>query len=94
MAAEVTGAARVRLGHSELVVRPVGLGCMGMSQFYGDADDGQSVDTIRSAIDAGVNFLDTSDVYGAADIATAPSEQPTRGSRWTIWPPTSRRSRR
>lgn len=73
MAADVTGAAMVRLGHSELVVRPVGLGCMGMSQFYGDADDGQSVDTIRSAIDAGVNFLDTSDVYGAADIATAQS---------------------
>jgi aryl-alcohol dehydrogenase-like predicted oxidoreductase len=68
---EAKGSARVRLGHSELTVRPVGLGCMGMSQFYGAADDSESVDTIRSAIDLGVDFLDTSDVYGAALIATA-----------------------
>jgi aryl-alcohol dehydrogenase-like predicted oxidoreductase len=65
---EVLGSARVRLGHSDLTVRPVGLGCMGMSQSYGVADDVESVDTIRSAIDAGVDFFDTSDVYGAADI--------------------------
>lgn len=71
MAADIEGSARVRLGHSELAVRPVGMGCMGMSQFYGDADDRESVETIRSAIDLGVDFLDTSDVYGAADIATA-----------------------
>lgn len=71
MTAKVIGAARVRLGHSQLVVRPIGLGCMGMSQFYGDADDGESVETIRSAIDLGVNFLDTSDVYGAAGIGMA-----------------------
>ncbi|MFC7674217.1 aldo/keto reductase [Mycolicibacterium sp. GCM10028919] len=71
MAADVTGAARLTLGHSDLMVRPVGLGCMGMSQFYGDADDRQSVETLRSAIDLGVDFLDTSDIYGAADIATA-----------------------
>jgi aryl-alcohol dehydrogenase-like predicted oxidoreductase len=71
MAADVVGSARVRLGHSELVVRPIGLGCMGMSQFYGDADDRTSVETIRSAIDLGVDFLDTSDVYGAVDVGTA-----------------------
>src|SRR5271169_5587769 len=68
---EAKGSARVRLGHSDLTVRPVGLGCMGMSQFYGAADDSESVETIRSAIDLGVDFLDTSDVYGAALIATA-----------------------
>src|SRR6267143_1269695 len=68
---EARGSARVRLGHSELTVRPVGLGCMGMSQFYGAADDSESVETIRSAIDLGVDFLDTSDAYGAADLATA-----------------------
>jgi aryl-alcohol dehydrogenase-like predicted oxidoreductase len=67
----VIGAARVRLGHSNLTVRPIGLGCMGMSQFYGRADDRESIETIRSAIGLGVNFLDTSDIYGAADIATS-----------------------
>src|SRR5689334_3042129 len=63
--------ARVRLGHSDLTVRPVGLGCMGMSQHYGDADDAESVATIRAAIDLGVDFLDTSDVYGGSDIGRA-----------------------
>jgi aryl-alcohol dehydrogenase-like predicted oxidoreductase len=47
----VIGAARVQLGHSELTVRPIGLGCMGMSQFYGRADDHESIETIRSATD-------------------------------------------
>jgi aryl-alcohol dehydrogenase-like predicted oxidoreductase len=70
---KIEASARVRLGHSELEVRPVGLGCMGMSQFYGSADDRESVETIRSAIDLGVNFLDTSDVYGAADVAITKS---------------------
>ena len=63
----IAGSARVRLGHSELTVRPIGLGCMGMSQFYGPADDNESINTLRAAIDLGVNFLDTSDIYGAAD---------------------------
>lgn len=60
--------ARVALGHSDLSVHPVGLGCMGMSQSYGAADDDTSVATIRTALDLGVDFLDTSDVYGASDI--------------------------
>src|ERR1700752_3781634 len=68
---EAKGSARVRLRDSELTVRPVGLGCMEISQFYGAADDSESVETIRSAIDLGVDFLDSSDVYGAALIATA-----------------------
>ena len=60
--------ARVTLGHSDLSVHPIGLGCMGMSQSYGAADDETSVATIRTALDLGVDFLDTSDVYGASDI--------------------------
>lgn len=39
---------RTSLGHSELTVRPIGLGCMGMSQSYGDADDNESVATIHT----------------------------------------------
>lgn len=60
--------ARVTLGRSDLSVHPIGLGCMGMSQFYGVTDDEMSLATIRSALDLGVDFLDTSDVYGASDI--------------------------
>jgi aryl-alcohol dehydrogenase-like predicted oxidoreductase len=41
---------------------------MGMSQFYGAADDNESIKTLRAAIDLGVDFLDTSDIYGAADV--------------------------
>ncbi len=64
----VDGMARTRIGHSDLHVRPVGLGCMGMSQSYGQADDSTSIGTIRAALDLGVDHLDTSDVYGASDI--------------------------
>ncbi|MBZ5697775.1 MAG: aldo/keto reductase [Acidobacteriia bacterium] len=53
-----------RLGRSELVVSALGLGCMGMSEFYGSTDDGESIATIRRAIDRGINFIDTADMYG------------------------------
>jgi aryl-alcohol dehydrogenase-like predicted oxidoreductase len=53
------------LGRDGLVVSAVGLGCMGMSQAYGTADRDESLATIRRALDLGVTFLDTSDVYGA-----------------------------
>ena len=51
-----------RLG--SLRVSAIGLGCMGMSEFYGAHDDAQSIDTLHRALDLGVNFLDTADAYG------------------------------
>ena len=54
----------VQLGAWALSVSRQGLGCMGMSTAYGDADDRESTATIHRALDLGVNFLDTADVYG------------------------------
>jgi aryl-alcohol dehydrogenase-like predicted oxidoreductase len=53
-----------RLGSQGLVVSEIGLGCMGMSEFYGRSDEGEAIATIRRALDLGVNVLDTADMYG------------------------------
>jgi aryl-alcohol dehydrogenase-like predicted oxidoreductase len=58
------GIQKRRLGSSGPEVSAIGLGCMGMSEFYGQRDDQESIATIHHALDRGVTFLDTADMYG------------------------------
>ena len=56
-----------RLGARGPDVSPVGLGCMGMSDFYGPAEDARSIAVIHRALDLGINFFDTADMYGVGE---------------------------
>jgi aryl-alcohol dehydrogenase-like predicted oxidoreductase len=53
-----------KLGTQGLVVSEQGLGCMGMSEFYGATDEAESIATLNRALELGLNFFDTSDAYG------------------------------
>jgi aryl-alcohol dehydrogenase-like predicted oxidoreductase len=54
-----------KLGHSDIQIASIGLGCMGMSEFYGDSDDDTSLTVLRHAHQIGVSMFDTADTYGA-----------------------------
>src|SRR4029077_4676546 len=58
---------KVKLGSQGAIVSRMGLGCMGMSEFYGERNDAESAATILRALDLGVNFIDTADTYGIGD---------------------------
>lgn len=60
----VTTVPSVPLGTQGLAVSRLGLGCMGMSEFYGESDQAESIATIHRALELGVSFLDTADMYG------------------------------
>ncbi|HYK35175.1 aldo/keto reductase [Alloacidobacterium sp.] len=53
-----------KLGAQGLAVSAIGLGCMGMSEFYGPPDESESIATLHRALDRGINFFDTADIYG------------------------------
>ena len=53
------------LGKDGPEIATIGLGCMGMSEFYGDSDEAQSIETIHQALGLGINFFDTADMYGS-----------------------------
>jgi aryl-alcohol dehydrogenase-like predicted oxidoreductase len=55
---------RRKLGNEGLEVSALGLGCMGMSEFYGTTDEGEAIATIHRALELGIDFLDTADMYG------------------------------
>jgi hypothetical protein len=83
-----------RLGKSGPLVSPLGLGCMGMSEFYGQRDDEESIRVIHRSIELGCDFLDTADMYGCGQVRQHPRPQrriPRRQRKTRIRPQRLRR---
>ena len=72
-----------------LTVSAQGLGCMGMSEFYGHTDWDESVATIHRALDLGVTFLDTADIYGPATTRCSSAGPSPAGATRCSWPRSS-----
>jgi len=60
----------IKIGNSELTIHRMGLGCMGMSDFYGPSDERKNIETLNAALDLGVDFFDTADMYGVGHNET------------------------
>ena len=73
-----------KLGNSNLTVFPIGLGCMSLSGAYGKGDDAESIKVVHHAIDSGVNFLDSSDMYGWGHNETLLGKALTGGRRGKV----------
>ena len=79
----MTSSVERTLGRDGLTVSSLGLGCMGMSQSYGPADRDESIATIHRALDLGITFLDTSDVYGRGTTRSwSARPSPAAATRW------------
>src|SRR5660397_186815 len=77
------------LGRNGPRISAIGLGCMGMSDFYGNRDDGESIATLHHALDRGLNFLDTADAYGPHSNKLLIGRPSPGGARTCSSPPNS-----